>query len=252
MLQIDVVTLFPPMFDAVTEYGVTGRARERRLFELVLWNPRDFAGNAYRSIDDRPYGGGPGMVMMAEPLEKAVLSARQRQRSTGVVRPRVVHLTPQGRLLDHGRVAQLSQEQGLVMLAGRYEGVDERLVRRVVDDEISIGDYVLSGGELAAMVLIDCIVRQLPGALGDRESAGQDSFATGLLDHPHYTRPEVYEGVAVPQSLISGNHAEIARWRLKQALGRTWQRRPDLIAKRNLSAAESALLDEYRKEMEGA
>jgi tRNA (guanine37-N1)-methyltransferase len=252
MLQIDAVTLFPPMFDAVTEYGVTGRARERKLFELVLWNPRDFAGNAYRSIDDRPYGGGPGMVMMAEPLEKAVLSARQRQRSSGVVRPRVVHLTPQGRLLDHERVAELSQEQGLVMLAGRYEGVDERLVKRVVDDEVSIGDYVLSGGELAAMVLIDCVVRQLPGALGDRESAGQDSFATGLLDHPHYTRPEVYEGVAVPQSLTSGNHAEIARWRLKQALGRTWQRRPDLLAKRNLSAAESALLDEYRKEMEGA
>jgi tRNA (guanine37-N1)-methyltransferase len=252
MLQIDAVTLFPPMFDAVTEYGVTGRARERKLFELVLWNPRDFAGNAYRSIDDRPYGGGPGMVMMAEPLEKAVLSARQRQRSSGVVRPRIVHLTPQGRLLDHERVAELSREQGLVMLAGRYEGVDERLVKRVVDDEVSIGDYVLSGGELAAMVLIDCVVRQLPGALGDRESAGQDSFATGLLDHPHYTRPEVYEGVAVPQSLTSGNHAEIARWRLKQALGRTWQRRPDLLAKRNLSAAESALLDEYRKEMEGA
>ena len=252
MLQIDVVTLFPPMFDAVTAYGVTARARERRLYELVLWNPRDFAGNAYRSIDDRPYGGGPGMVIMPEPIEKAVLAARQRQKSSGVVRPRVVHLTPQGRLLDHERVAELSREQGLVMLAGRYEGVDERLVKRVVDDEISIGDYVLSGGELAAMVVIDCLVRQLPGALGDSESAGQDSFATGLLDHPHYTRPEVYEGVAVPQALTSGNHAEIARWRLKQALGRTWQRRPDLLAKRNLSAAESALLDEYRKEIEGA
>ena len=252
MLQIDAVTLFPPMFEAVTEYGVTGRARERRLYELVLWNPRDFAGNAYRSIDDRPYGGGPGMVMMAEPVEKAVLAARQRQKSSGVMRPRVVHLTPQGRLLDHRRAAELSREQGLVMLAGRYEGVDERLVKRVVDDEISIGDYVLSGGELAAMVLIDCLVRQLPGALGDSESAGQDSFATGLLDHPHYTRPEVYEGIAVPQALTSGNHAEIARWRLKQALGRTWERRPDLLAKRALSAAENTLLDEYRNEIEGA
>ena len=248
MLQIDVVTLFPPMFDAVTEYGVTSRARERRLYELVLWNPRDFAGNPYRSVDDRPYGGGPGMVMMPEPVEKAVIAACQRQRSSGVGRPRVVHLTPQGRLLDHQRVAELSREQGIVMLAGRYEGVDERLVERVIDDEISVGDYVLSGGELAAMVVMDCVVRQLPGALGDTESAGQDSFATGLLDHPHYTRPEVYEGMAVPQALTSGNHAEIARWRLKQALGRTWQRRPDLLAKRNLSAAEAALLEEFKKE----
>jgi tRNA (guanine37-N1)-methyltransferase len=248
MLQIDVVTLFPRMFDAVTTSGVTGRALERRLYDLVLWNPRDFAVNAYRAIDDRPYGGGPGMVMMPEPLEKAIGAARQRQKSTGVVKPRVVHLTPQGRLLDNALVAELTQEQGLVMLAGRYEGVDERLAGRLFDDEVSIGDYVLSGGELAAMVVMDAVVRQLPGALGDAESASQDSFVNGLLDHPHYTRPESYEGAAVPAVLLSGNHAEITKWRLKQALGRTWQRRPDLLAKRSLSAAESVLLEEFKKE----
>jgi tRNA (guanine37-N1)-methyltransferase len=250
MLQIDVVTLFPPMFGAVTAAGVTGRARERRIYDLVLWNPRDFAVNAYRTVDDRPYGGGPGMVMMAEPLEKALAAARQRQKSSGVNKPRVVHLTPQGRLLDHALVKELSTEQGLVMLAGRYEGVDERLVARAIDEEISIGDYVLSGGELAAMVVIDCVVRQLPGVLGDAESASQDSFVSGLLDHPHYTRPEVYEDVAVPPVLLSGNHADIARWRLKQALGRTWLRRPELLAKRDLSAAENELLQEFRKEAE--
>ena len=250
MLQIDVVTLFPQMFDAVTESGITGRARERRLYELVLWNPRDFAGGAYRTVDDRPYGGGPGMVMMPEPLEKAVGAARQRQKSSAVARPRVLHMTPQGRLLDHALVAELAREKGIVVLAGRYEGVDERVVSRVIDDEVSIGDYVLSGGELAAMVVIDCVVRQLPGALGDAQSASQDSFVDGLLDHPHYTRPEVYEGVAVPPVLLSGNHADIARWRLKQALGRTWQRRPDLLTKRKLSAAEAALLEEFRKEAE--
>ena len=250
VLQIDVVTLFPPMFDAVTGSGVTGRARERRLYELVLWNPRDFAANAYRTVDDRPYGGGPGMVMMAEPLEKALGAAGQRQKSSGVSKPRVMHLTPQGRLLDHALVAELSREQGIVMLAGRYEGVDERLVSRAIDDEVSIGDYVLSGGELAAMVVIDCVVRQLPGALGDAESANQDSFVEGLLDCPHYTRPEAYEGVAVPPVLLSGNHADIARWRLKQALGRTWRRRPDLLAKRKLTAAEDMLLQEFKNEVE--
>ncbi|MDB5924279.1 MAG: trmD [Betaproteobacteria bacterium] len=250
MLQFDVVTLFPAMFDAVTGSGVTGRARERRLYELVLWNPRDFATNSYRTIDDRPYGGGPGMVMMPEPLEKALGAARQRQKSSGVSKPRVLHLTPQGRLLDNQLVRELAGEQGLVMLAGRYEGIDERLVGRVVDDEVSIGDYVLSGGELAAMVVIDCVVRQLPGALGDAESAVQDSFANGLLDHPHYTRPELYDGAAVPSVLLSGNHADVARWRLKQSLGRTWCRRPDLLAKRNLSAAESSLLEEFKREAE--
>ncbi|MBI4206070.1 MAG: tRNA (guanosine(37)-N1)-methyltransferase TrmD, partial [Betaproteobacteria bacterium] len=206
----------------------------------------------YRTVDDRPYGGGPGMVMMAEPLEKALGAARQRQKSSGVGRPRVVYLSPQGRPLHHRLVKAFAQEQGLVLLAGRYEGVDERVVRKSVDDEISLGDYVLSGGELAAMVVIDCVVRQLPGVLGDAESAIQDSFVNGLLDCPHYTRPEVYEGEAVPPVLLSGNHAEISRWRLKQALGRTWRRRPDLLERRALSVEEQALLEEFKNEAQGA
>lgn len=250
MLQFDVVTLFPAMFDAVTALGVTGRARERGLYQFVAWNPRDFATNIHRTVDDRPYGGGPGMVMMVEPLDKALRAACQRQRSAGVERPRVVHLTPQGQLLDHAKVIELAAEPGLVLLAGRYEGVDERLIERGSVEEISIGDYVLSGGELAAMVLMDSVVRQLPGALGDAGSARQDSFVDGLLDCPHYTRPEVYEGAAVPALLLSGNHAAIARWRLKQALGRTWQRRPELLERRALTAEERALLDEFRQELQ--
>jgi tRNA (guanine37-N1)-methyltransferase len=251
MLQFDVVTIFPAMFDAVAEAGVIGRAREKGIYQLVAWNPRDFAQNAYRTVDDRPYGGGPGMVMMAEPVGRALAAARQRQKSAGVQRPRVIHLTPQGRLLDHRLVMELAGQQGLVLLAGRYEGVDERVTVREFDDEISIGDYVLSGGELAAMVLIDSIVRQLPGVLGDAESAAQDSFVNGLLDCPHYTRPEDYAGLKVPPVLLSGNHAEISRWRLKQALGRTWQRRPDLLEKRVLSDDERKLLDEFKLELSG-
>ncbi len=252
MLQFDVITLFPPMFDAVTTSGVTGRARDQGFYQLVAWNPRDFAHNAYRTVDDRPYGGGPGMVMMPEPVGRAVAAARQRQQSAGVQRPRVIHLTPQGRLLSHSLVMELAAEQGLVLLAGRYEGVDERVIAREVDTEISIGDYVLSGGELAAMVVIDSIVRQLPGVLGDAESASQDSFVNGLLDCPHYTRPEVYEGAPVPAVLMSGNHAQISRWRLKQALGRTWQRRPDLLVQRVLSVDERKLLEEFKQETSGA
>ncbi|MCC7485859.1 MAG: tRNA (guanosine(37)-N1)-methyltransferase TrmD [Burkholderiales bacterium] len=251
MFQFDVITLFPQVFEAVTGCGITGRARERGLYGLALWNPRDYATTNYRNVDDRPYGGGPGMVMMAEPLEKAIVAARARQREAGVARPHVVCLTPQGRRLDHPLVMELAAREGLVLVAGRYEGVDERLIRRQVDTEVSIGDYVLSGGELAAMVVMDCVVRQLPGALGAAESASQDSFASGLLDCPHYTRPEVYEGEAVPAELMSGNHAGIARWRLKQALGRTWLRRPDLLEKRALSQSERELLDEYRREHRG-
>jgi len=250
MFQFDVITLFPQMFGAVTECGVTGRARERGLYRLESWNPRDFAANSYRTVDDRPYGGGPGMVMMADPLNKAIAAALARQRQAGVAQPAVMYLSPQGRLLDHGLVTELARRQGLVLLAGRYEGVDERLIRRRVELEVSIGDYVLSGGELAAMVVVDCIVRQLPGALGDADSAGQDSFVNGLLDCPHYTRPEMYDGETVPPVLLSGNHAGIARWRLKQALGRTWQRRPELLARRALSEDERALLEEYKSEHE--
>jgi tRNA (guanine37-N1)-methyltransferase len=218
----------------------------------VAWNPRDFAHNAYRTVDDRPYGGGPGMVMMAEPLAGALAAAKQRQKSVGVKQPRSIYLSPQGRLLNHALVMELAAEQGIVLLAGRYEGVDERVIARDIDDEISIGDYVLSGGELAAMVVMDSIVRQLPGVLGDAQSAGQDSFVRGLLDCPHYTRPETFEGAAVPPVLMSGNHAQIGRWRLKQALGRTWRRRPDLLEHYPLTDEERALLEEYKQETNGA
>jgi tRNA (guanine37-N1)-methyltransferase len=248
LIHFDAVTLFPEMFDAITRSGVTRRAFESHLYELVLWNPRDFSTNAYRSVDDRPYGGGPGMVMMPEPLEKALKAARQRQRSTGVKESKVIYFTPQGRPLTHGLVLELMGNEGLILLAGRYEGVDERLIDRQVDYEVSIGDYVLSGGELPAMVLMDALIRQLPGVLGAAESAQQDSFVNGLLDCPHYTRPEVYEGVPVPQVLLSGNHAEIERWRMKQSLGRTWSRRPELVSKLQLSKEQQALLDEYKRE----
>ena len=248
MKLFDVVTLFPRMIETVVAEGITGRARERKLLDLVTWNPRDFAANAHRTVDDRPYGGGPGMVMMAEPLEKAIAAARQRQASCGVAKSHVVHLSPQGRLLTHAVVMELQARPGLVLVAGRYEGVDERAVERAVDEEVSIGDYVLSGGELAAMVVIDAIARQLPGALGDGQSAAQDSFVNGLLDCPHYTRPELHAGVPVPAVLLSGNHADIARWRLKQALGRTWRRRPELLETRKLSTDERKLLAEYQRE----
>lgn len=250
MKQYDAITLFPRMFDAVTEWGVTGRARETGVYGFVAWNPRDFAANAYRTVDDRPYGGGPGMVMMADPLAKAIRAARQRQRSAGVPQTRVIYLSPQGRQLDHSLVEELAGQEGLVLVCGRYEGVDERLLEREIDSEISVGDYVLSGGELAAMTVLDAVIRQLPGVLGDAESAQQDSFVKGLLDCPHYTRPEVFEGERVPQVLMSGNHADIERWRLKQSLGRTWLRRPELLEKVELTARERALLDEFRREHE--
>lgn len=249
-MKFDVITLFPPMFDALAKYGITRRALELGRFDLQLWNPRDFTEDNYRTVDDRPYGGGPGMVMLAEPLEKAIAAAKERQRQAGVHASRVIHLSPQGKTLTHQRVMALSREPGLVLLASRYEGVDERLLQGQVDEEISLGDYVLSGGELAAMVLIDAIVRQLPGVLGDADSAVQDSFVDGLLDCPHYTRPEIYRGEAVPDVLLSGHHAEIQRWRLKQSLGRTWLRRPDLLAARQLTKKESGLLAEYQQEQE--
>ena len=248
MTHFDAVTLFPEMFDAVTRSGITRRAFENRVYELVLWNPRDFSTNAYRSVDDRPYGGGPGMVMMSEPLETSLKAARQRQRSCAVRDPKVIYFTPQGNVLNHALVTQLAHHDGLILLCGRYEGVDERLIERQVDYEISMGDYVLSGGELPAMALMDALIRQIPGVLGDAESANQDSFVQGLLDCPHYTRPEIYEGAAVPPVLMSGNHAEIDRWRLKQSLGRTWSRRPELLARLTLTAEQKTLLEEYKRE----
>jgi len=247
VIDFDCVTLFPQMFAALTESGITGRALKAAHYSLELWNPRDFAGDNYRTVDDRPYGGGPGMVMLAEPLDAAIRAARAR---VAGAKRKVIYLSPQGRVLDHRKVMELAAGPGAVLLCGRYEGVDERLIRRAVDEEISIGDYVLSGGELAAMALVDAVVRQLPGVLGDEDSAAQDSFVSGLLDCPHYTRPEEYAGERVPPVLLSGNHAEIERWRLKQALGRTWLRRPDLLAKRVLNAAETKLLEEFKREQE--
>lgn len=247
-VRFDCVTLFPEMFAAVAEHGISRRAREAGRWRLALWNPRDFTTDAHRTVDDRPYGGGPGMVMLAEPLEKAIRAARAAEPE---VPARVVYLSPQGRRLDHAKVIELLHAPRLVLLCGRYEAVDERLLERCVDEELSIGDYVLSGGELAAMVLIDAIVRQLPGVLNDDESAAQESFVHGLLDCPQYTRPEVYEGARVPEVLLSGHHAQIARWRRKASLGRTWQRRPDLLERRALSADEQALLAEFRAEHAG-
>jgi tRNA (guanine37-N1)-methyltransferase len=247
VIQFDCVTLFPQMFAVVADYGIARRAREEGRWSLATWNPRDFTTDNYRTVDDRPYGGGPGMVMLADPLEKAIRAAQARVPEK---RARVVLLSPQGAVLDHAKVMELAGLERIVLVCGRYEAVDERLVRRSVDEEISVGDYVLSGGELAAMVLIDAVVRQLPGALNDAQSAAQESFVAGLLDCPHYTRPEVYAGERVPEVLLSGHHAEIERWRLKQALGRTWLRRPDLLARRALSAAEKSLLAEFRAEHE--
>lgn len=249
-MQFDVVTLFASMFDAITQHGISRRALERGVYDLHCWNPRDFASDSYRTVDDRPYGGGPGMVMLAEPLELALGAAKARQRAVGVPAPKVVYLSPQGKLLNHQLVMSLCCEPGLVLLAGRYEGIDERVIERHVDMEVSIGDYVLSGGELGAMVMIDSIVRQLPGVLNTDASAEQDSFVNGLLDCPHYTRPEDYRGTRVPDVLLSGNHAQINRWRLKQSLGRTWLRRADLLVSRQFTKEESRLLAEYQKEQD--
>ncbi|OGI49789.1 MAG: tRNA (guanosine(37)-N1)-methyltransferase TrmD [Candidatus Muproteobacteria bacterium RIFCSPHIGHO2_02_FULL_65_16] len=247
-MRLDVISIFPRMFDAVTDYGVTGRAVKNGLLTLRAWNPRDFTDDRHRTVDDRPYGGGPGMVLLAEPLARAIGAARAEQ-ATGA---RVIYLTPQGRRLDHAAVREFAARPGMILLAGRYEGVDERLLETEVDEEWSIGDYVLSGGELAAMVLVDAIARQLPGALGDEDSAAQDSFAQGLLDYEHYTRPEVYAGRGVPEVLLSGDHERIRRWRLKRSLGRTWRRRPDLLAKLDLTDEQRALLEEFKKESETA
>ena len=251
-MRFDLLTLFPELVQPQLEIGITRRAFASGQVQVRCWNPRDFASDNYRTVDDRPYGGGPGMVMLAEPLEMALQAARERQLQHTGQRPKVVYLSPQGQPLTHSLVMQLKAEPGLVLLAGRYEGIDERVIQRQVDLEVSIGDYVLSGGELGAMVLMDAIVRQLPGVLNDAGWAEQGSFVDGLLDCPHYTRPEVYEGISVPDVLLSGNHAEINRWRLKQALGRTWQRRPELLASRQLTKEESRLLASFQKEQDSA
>jgi tRNA (guanine37-N1)-methyltransferase len=243
-VRLGVVTLFPGMFDALRDYGVTGRAMERGICELSLWNPRDYSCNRHRTVDDRPYGGGPGMVMEVQPLRDAIAAGRA-QLGEGCP---VLYLSPQGRRLDQVGLEILAAQEALLFVAGRYEGVDERLIEMEIDEQWSIGDYVLSGGELAAMVVIDGLIRLLPGALGAKESAQQDSFAHGLLDYPHYTRPEVIEGHTVPSVLLSGDHKAIYRWRLKQALGRTWVKRPDLLSGRALNLEQQHLLAEFIRE----
>lgn len=245
MLQVAVVTLFPEMLAAVGQYGVTGRAVQTGLLRILAFNPRDYAPGPHRNVDDRPYGGGPGMVMMVQPLRDAILAAR-----AALPQARVIYLTPQGQRLVQQDVVRLAGWQELILVAGRYEGVDERLIRHHVDEEWSIGDYVLSGGELPAMVLIDAIARTVPGVLGHEDSADEDSFVNGLLDYPHYTRPEQVDGETVPPVLLSGDHKLIRHWRMKQALGRTWQRRPDLLAALPLDELQKKLLMEFQQEQD--
>ena len=250
-MRIDVVTLFPEMVEHAAKFGVTGRALQRGLWRLGVWNPRDFVTDRHRTVDDRPYGGGPGMVMMAEPLAAALSAARAAQQKDGRVSTRVLYLSPAGKPLTHRRVSELStdgEKTGLVLVAGRYEGVDERLFEQEKVEEVAVGDFVVSGGELPALMLIDAVLRLRPGVLNDADSAQQDSFAAGLLDCPHYTRPEVYRGTRVPDVLLSGHHDAIRAWRLQQALGRTWERRPDLLEGRPLSDEEEELLAAYRAE----
>lgn len=247
-MWIGVVSLFPEMFDALTQQGVVGRAVEKQRIALEFWNPRDYATDRHRSVDDRPYGGGPGMLMKVDTLRAAIFAARERAQQATGLKPTVIYLSPQGRKLDQQGVQALASAGPLVVVAGRYEGIDERVVESDIDEEWSIGDYVLSGGELPAMVLIDAAARLIPGVLGHQDSAIEDSFNDGLLDCPHYTRPEVIDGRQVPDVLLSGNHAAIKRWRLKQSLGRTWQRRPDLLEGRTLDVEQRKLLNEFIEE----
>ena len=240
--RIDVISLFPEMFDAL-KLGITGRAIQNGLIEFGVTNPRDFTRDKHRTVDDRPYGGGPGMLMKVQPLKDAICSIKNKEQIRGA--SKVIYLSPQGQPLTQDIVKELSSVEQLILLSGRYEGVDERLIEHYVDYECSIGDYVLSGGELPAMVLVDALIRLIPGALGHNESAINDSFYNGLLDHPHYTRPDDFEGEGVPAVLLSGDHKKIEQWRLRQSLGRTWQRRPDLLESRQLSEQEQLLLQEF-------
>ncbi|MBN1380025.1 MAG: tRNA (guanosine(37)-N1)-methyltransferase TrmD [Gammaproteobacteria bacterium] len=243
-MRFDVISLFPELIQAVTAYGVTGRAVEQDLLQVVHWNPRDFAKDRHRTVDDRPYGGGPGMVMMVEPIRDCLRAVRQ------VAQPnsKVIYMSPQGKRVDQAAIRDFVSRDGMILIAGRYEGIDERLIETEVDEEWSIGDYVLSGGELPAMVLIDAVARLIPGALGDADSAEQDSFSEGLLDCQHYTRPEEVDGHRVPEVLLSGDHAKIALWRRQQALGRTWERRPDLIEALELDEQDRRLLQNYQQQ----
>ncbi|MFJ5472179.1 tRNA (guanosine(37)-N1)-methyltransferase TrmD [Pectobacterium carotovorum] len=243
-MWIGVISLFPEMFRAITDYGVTGRAVKNGLLNVQYWSPRDFTYDRHRTVDDRPYGGGPGMLMMVQPLRDAIHAAKAAA-GEGV---KVIYLSPQGRKLDQQGVHQLATNQKMILVCGRYEGIDERVIKTEIDEEWSIGDYVLSGGELPAMTLIDSVARFIPGVLGHQASAEEDSFADGLLDCPHFTRPEILEGMDVPAVLLSGNHAEIRRWRLKQSLGRTWLRRPELLKSLALTDEQTRLLAEFQRE----
>lgn len=241
-----IVSLFPETFKAL-EYGITGRAKQEDLIKLTVWNPRDFTQDKHRTVDDRPYGGGPGMVMMAKPLQDAIQTAKL----AAPKKPTVIHLSPQGKVFNQKAAEDMLSKESLILIAGRYEGIDERLLQVEVDEEWSIGDYVLSGGELAAMVMIDAITRLIPGALGHENSAAEDSLSTGLLKYPQYTRPEDFSGLTVPPILTGGNHKAIADWRLKQSLGRTWLKRPDLLAKADLTTEQLDLLTEFINEYTG-
>ena len=245
-MRFTAITLFPEMFDATKQYGVVGRAIKDKKITLDCINPRDFTQDKHRSVDDRPYGGGPGMLMTIDPLTASVDFIENRSKSE---RKKVIYLSPQGQKLDQALVKELSQQEHLVLIAGRYEGIDQRFLDESVDMEISLGDFVLSGGEIAAMTVIDTVARQVTGVLGHSESVVEDSFEDGLLDHPHYTRPEIYKNKKVPAVLLSGNHKEIERWRLKQRLGITWQKRPDLLEKKILTDKEKILLKEYKNDV---
>ena len=244
MLQVDLVTLFPEMVSLISDYGISKRAIERQLIAIRAWDPRDFSRDKNRTVDDRPFGGGPGMVMMYEPLKAAIDAAKEKQADD----VRVIYLSPQGKRLDQDGVKKLADSPGLILLAGRYEGVDQRLIDAEAHEEWSIGDYVLSGGELAALVMIDAIIRMLPGALGNSASVAGDSFFNGLLSYPQFTRPEKINGRVAPAVLLSGNHADIKRWRMKQALGRTWLLRPDLLESVALDTFQQTLLEEFQRE----
>ncbi|RZU98007.1 tRNA (guanosine(37)-N1)-methyltransferase TrmD [Spiribacter vilamensis] len=240
-MRFDVITLFPGMVESMTTHGVVGRGIEKGFIELVTWNPRDFSNDRHGTVDDRPYGGGPGMVMKVEPLRATIRAAREAADPAPVI-----YLSPDGRMLNESRVQELGRYERVILLCGRYEGIDERLVELEVDATLSVGDYVVSGGELPAMIVVDAVSRLVPGVLGHAESASQDAFADGLLDCPHYTRPEVVDGLKVPAVLLSGDHQAVARWRLQQALGRTREKRPDLLERRGMSDSEHALLEDYR------
>jgi len=239
-VKVGVVTLFPEMLKSLTDFGVVGRATQQGLLQVTGYNPRDFTQDKHRTVDDRPYGGGPGMLMKVQPLRDAIGHAKAE-----LGQPKVIYLSPQGRRLDQAGVVELAKQESLVLVAGRYEGIDERLIGADIDEEWSLGDFVLSGGELAAMTFIDAVSRLLPGVLGHAESAQEDSFAQGLLDCPHYTRPEMVAGIPVPKVLLSGDHAAIARWRMQQQLGRTWQRRPDLLEQMTLTKEQEQSLAEF-------